>query len=68
MAFYYDVLFEKPISNEDLPSIENEMQKIISDGNKIKKIYVSKEEAIRLFSNKDETYKVEINKRVQTER
>ena len=36
-GFYYDVLFERPISNEDLSSIEKEMQKIISSGNKIKK-------------------------------
>ena len=61
-GFYYDVLFERPISNEDLPSIEKEMQKIISSGNKIKKIYVSKAEAIRLFSEKHEIYKVDIIK------
>ena len=61
-GFYYDVLFERPISNEDLPSIEKEMQKIISSGNKIKKIYVSKAEAIRLFSERHEIYKVDIIK------
>ena len=27
-GFYYDVLFEKPISSEDLPKIEKEMNKI----------------------------------------
>ena len=36
-GFYYDVLLEKTISNEDLPKIENEMKKIVLDGNKIKK-------------------------------
>ncbi len=59
-GFYYDVLFEKPISAEDLPKIENEMRKIISTGNKIKKILVSKEEAIELFFERKENYKVNI--------
>ena len=59
-GFYYDVLFQKPISTEDLPKIENEMRKIISTGNKIKKILASKEEAIELFSKRKENYKVNI--------
>ena len=29
-GFYYDTLFSKPISSDDLPKIENEMRKIIS--------------------------------------
>ena len=40
-GFYYDVLFQKPISAEDLPKIENEMRKIISTGNKINIQYVA---------------------------
>ena len=59
-GFYYDVLFQKPISTEDLPKIENEMRKIISTGNKIKKILASKEEAIELFFKRKENYKVNI--------
>ena len=61
-GFYYDVFFKKPISKEDLPKIEIEMKKIISTGNKIKKIFVSKEEAIKLFNEKKENYKVDIIK------
>ncbi len=61
-GFYYDVLFEKPISNEDLPKIENEMKKIALAGSKINKIFVNKEEALKLFSNKGESYKVDIIK------
>ena len=30
-GFYYDFLFEKPISSEELPKIEEEMRKIISN-------------------------------------
>ena len=61
-GFYYDVLFEKPISNEDLPKIEKEMKKIALAGSKINKKYVNKEEALKLFSNKGESYKVDIIK------
>ena len=61
-GFYYDVLFEKPISNEALPKIEKEMKKIALAGSKINKIFVNKEEALKLFSNKGESYKVDIIK------
>ncbi len=59
-GFYYDVLFDTPISVEDLPQIEEEMKKIIATGNKIKKKLVSKDEAIQLFSERQEIYKVNI--------
>ena len=36
-GFYYDILFQKPISTEDFPKIENEMEKIITSGEKIQK-------------------------------
>ncbi len=61
-GFYYDVLFKKPISIEDLPKIEREMKSIISSGNSIKKILVSKKEAIKLFNEREEIYKVDIIK------
>ena len=61
-GFYYDVLFEKPISNEALPKIEKEMKKIALAGSKINKIFVNKEEALKLFFDKGESYKVDIIK------
>ncbi|MEE2694855.1 MAG: threonine--tRNA ligase [Pseudomonadota bacterium] len=59
-GFYYDVLFEKPISTDDFPSIENEMTKIIQRGSEIKKSLKTKSEVIELFKDKKEPYKVEI--------
>ena len=59
-GFYYDVLFEKPISYDDLSSIENEMKKIVQQGNKIKKSFKTKQESIDLFNSRKESYKVEI--------
>ena len=61
-GFYYDVLFAKPISAEDLPKIENEMKNVVKTGNNITKILVSKKEAIKLFDERDELYKVKIIK------
>ena len=66
-GFYYDVLFPKPISAEDLPEIEKEMLKIISRGNDIKKNIVSKKEAIKMFSARDEIYKINIIKTSEQE-
>ena len=37
-GFYYDILFEKKISIEDFPALEEEMRKIISSGLEIKKL------------------------------
>tara|TARA_Y100001936_G_scaffold141881_1_gene138414 strand:+ start:1579 stop:3522 length:1944 start_codon:yes stop_codon:yes gene_type:complete len=59
-GFYYDVYFEKPISSEDLPKIEKEMSKIISNGSSIKKSIYNKKDVIKLFNDRDEKYKIDI--------
>ena len=61
-GFYYDILFEKPISSEDLPAIEEEMKKIIKTGSNIEKSLKSKNEAISLFDKLSEPYKSKIIK------
>tara|TARA_B100000524_G_scaffold79163_1_gene36249 strand:+ start:1297 stop:3219 length:1923 start_codon:yes stop_codon:yes gene_type:complete len=61
-GFYYDVLFEKPISIDDFPKIEEEMKRIISKGESIQKTLYSKSESIALFEDKKEKYKVDIIK------
>ncbi len=59
-GFYYDFFFENQLSIEDLPKIELEMQKIITSGAPIDKSLVSKNDAISLFKERSENYKVEI--------
>ena len=59
-GFYYDISFEKQISSEDLPKIEKEMNKIIKNGSAINKTIHSKEDSIKLFNDRKETYKVDI--------
>ena len=59
-GFYYDTLFSKPISSDDLPKIENEMRKIISSKSEINKTLHSKKDAIAKFEEINEYFKAEI--------
>ena len=59
-GFYYDTLFSKPISSDDLPKIEKEMRKIISTKSEINKTLHSKKDAISKFKEMDEHFKAEI--------
>ena len=59
-GFYYDFLFPKPISSDDLANIEDEMKKIISSKSKIEKTLCTKKEAISKFEDLKEDFKVEI--------
>ena len=50
-GFYYDFLFEKTISEDDLIEIENEMKKLSNESQAFTKSYISKEEAKEAFIN-----------------
>lgn len=58
-GFYYD--FDMPsLTREDLDAIEKEMKKIIKQGDCLEYYTLSKEEAIRLMTEREEPYKVEM--------
>lgn len=59
-GFYYDIAFENPISSEDLEKIEAEMKKIVAAGTPIVKKILSKAEAVKLFKERGEEYKIQI--------
>jgi len=59
-GFYYDVLFEEPISSEDLPAIEKEMRRIVETHASIRKTLNTKAEALAAFNERGEDYKMEI--------
>lgn len=59
-GFYYDTYKEDPITEEDLPKIEKEMKKIISENHDIIGRVVSREEALEIF--KDDAFKLELIK------
>ena len=59
-GFYYDILFDTPISSDDLDKIEKEMRNIIKKGGFIKKSLHSKADALSKFKKNGETYKLKI--------
>ena len=59
-GFYYDFDPQRPLSVEDFAAIEAEMRAIIAAGAPFTRREVSKDEAIRIFEDKGEDYKVEI--------
>ena len=59
-GFYYDILFDTPISSDDLDKIEEEMRNIIKKGGFIKKSLHSKADALLKFKKNQEIYKLKI--------
>ncbi|MBU1923413.1 MAG: threonine--tRNA ligase [Candidatus Omnitrophica bacterium] len=66
-GFYYDFDKKDPLSNEDLLSIEQEMQKIISRDEPFLRQELNRPEAIELFEKTGEDYKVELIKNLPNE-
>ncbi len=67
-GFYYDFDIPKKLTPEDLPRIEDEMNRIISEDLPIERREVRREEAIQLFRNKSERFKVEMLEEIDDER
>lgn len=59
-GFYYDFDCPETFSMDDLPQIEAKMQEIIHQANPIFRKELDRQEAIRLFAQRDENYKVEL--------
>ncbi|MDO5715826.1 MAG: threonine--tRNA ligase [Tissierellia bacterium] len=59
-GFYYDIDVEHRFVTEDLPAIEKKMMEIAKKDLPVEKIDISKEEAMDLFTKKDQPYKVEL--------
>ncbi len=59
-GFYYDFDLPRPIKPEDLPSIEERMREIASRDLPFERKEISRKEAIAIFKERGETYKVEL--------
>ncbi|PIQ44166.1 MAG: threonine--tRNA ligase [Gammaproteobacteria bacterium CG11_big_fil_rev_8_21_14_0_20_46_22] len=59
-GFYYDFAFERPFTPEDLDKIEKRMEQIQQENLPIVRKEVSRHDAISVFANLGEDYKVEI--------
>lgn len=66
-GFYYDFDVEHPFTTEDLALIEKEMNKIKKADFPIVRQELSHEEAIALFEEQDEPYKVELIRELPAE-
>ena len=59
-GFYYDFAYERPFTPEDLPKIEEEMQKIVKEAHLVSRSVKSRDEAIAFFKGMGEHFKAEI--------
>ena len=59
-GFYYDFDIEKPLTIEDLQKIENEMNDIINENLQFERFEVSREEALKIMEENNESYKIEL--------
>ncbi len=59
-GFYYDFDLPEPLTEDDLPRIENEMRRIVDEAIPFEREEVSLEEARRRMQEKGQPYKVEL--------
>ena len=59
-GFFYDFAYERSFTPEDLEKIEKEMQKIVKEGLPVSRSVMSRNDAVDLFREMKETYKVQI--------
>ncbi|GAB6887377.1 threonine--tRNA ligase [Desulfothermus okinawensis JCM 13304] len=64
-GFYYDFDVESPFTPEDIEKIEQEMKKLAEQDIKIERKILNKEEAKKLFLEKNETYKLELLEEIE---
>ena len=58
--FYYDFDIDGTFSDEDLTRIEDEMRKIAKQNHEVTRCNLERKEAIKIFSDLNEYYKIEI--------
>ena len=65
-GFYYDIDFEKSLTQEDLEKIENKMKKLSDTDYEVVKKVVPKKDAEDIFKGRNEDYKLEILKDIKS--
>ena len=64
-GFYYDVEFERPLSEDEFPKIEEKMKEIVAEKNPIQMRRLDRNDAVQLFKDRNEPYKVDIIERTE---
>ena len=59
-GFYYDIDMDRQLSEADLKDIEKEMKKIVKENLKLERKEVSRADALKMFEEMGESYKVEL--------
>jgi threonyl-tRNA synthetase len=59
-GFYYDIDIANPLTPEDLVRIEKEMERIAGENLSITRRIVSREDALRIFGELEDPYKIEL--------
>lgn len=67
-GFYYDFELPRPLVPEDLPLIEEEMRKIIKQGNIFEQQMIKKDEAIDLLHQMNQPFKAELASELEDEK
>ncbi|MCL4494094.1 MAG: threonine--tRNA ligase [Firmicutes bacterium] len=63
-GFYYDIWLSDPLKEDDLQRIEDTMRAIVREKLDIERIELSRDEALTLFKQRHEDFKVEIIERI----
>src|SRR3989338_7957059 len=67
-GFYYDFDKKEPFSDEDLLKIEKKMRQIIERKPAFTRREMDRKEALKMFKDMSETYKVELIERIPDEK
>ena len=59
-GFYYDIDYERQLTPDDIDSIENKIQELVKQDYPVIKQWASRAEALEVFQERDETYKLQI--------
>lgn len=60
-GFYYDIDFgDTPVKDSDFAAIEKKMQELVALKEDIKRKSITKEDALKMFGDRQETYKTEL--------
>ncbi len=66
-GFYYDFAFERPFTTDDLAKIEKRMEELAAKDTPVVRSLMSRDQAVQLFEQMGEQYKVEIISSIDTE-
>lgn len=63
-GFYYDIWLPKPLTETDLSAIEEMMRQIVQENLAIERLELTRDEALALFADRHEDFKLEIVRRI----